>query len=362
MNPTVPENKKVSPFLVFYLISSMQFGVGALGFQRTLSKAAGYDAWVSILITGICIQILLWMMYKMLKTTNGDIVSIHIFVFGNKIGKYINIIFMIYFCLLAITVLRNYIEIIQVWMFPDLPVFGFTLVFLLLVIYVIYGGFRTVTGISFFSIVVPTYILFMFFFTIPFADFTNLLPVLDHSVKEILTGSRDMSLTVLGFESLLFFYPFIKDADKSRKWGHLALLATTFIYIFLAFITFSYFSKAQLEKNIWPTLTMWKIVQLPFIERFEYIGITNWLLIILPNVCIAIWCASRLGKRIFSIRQKTITPFLTVLCLVGVVFLKTRIQIDLITNITGKIGFYFNFVYIPILFFLVLIMKRVKNV
>lgn len=361
MNSNIPENRKVSPILVFFLITAMQFGVGILGFQRFIAKSAGYDAWMSIILAGLMIHIILWMMLKMLKIAGGDIMTIHSFVLGEKIGKFVSSFFILYFTLLSITVLRSYIEIIQVWMFPDLKTFWFALVFLLLVIYIVNGGFRTITGIAFFSIVLPFYIAVLFIVIIPYSDFTHLLPIFDHSFKEILLGSRDMTLTVLGFETLLFYYPFLQKPEKAKKWAHFGVLFTTIICVYLAIISFGYFSEAQLQKNVWPTLTMWKIIRMPFVERFEYIGIANWSLVILPNICISIWCASRISKQIFSIRQKTSVPLISILCLIATSFIITREQINMLTDFTAKVGFYLNIIYVPLLFVGTLIAKKVRT-
>lgn len=361
MNSMIPENKKISPFLVFFLIHAMQAGVGLLGFQRIITMAAGYDAWISIIITALVIHVLMWMMFKMLHIANGDIVAIHIFILGKKIGKIISSVFILYFSLLTITVLRNYIEIIQVWMFQELKTFWFTLVLLILSIYIVYGGFRTITGIAFFSVILPFYIFVLFVVIFPFSDFTNLLPILDHSLKELLIGSRDMTLTILGFETILFYYPFIQKPEKAKKWAHFGLLYTTLICVYLAIITFAYFSENQLQKNVWPTLTMWKIIKLPFVERFEYIGIANWLLIILPNICICLWCASRLAKQIFAVRQSTSVLAIGILCLIGTSLLSSREQINFLADITAKVGLYFNLIYVPLLFVWTLIAKKVRN-
>jgi spore germination protein AB len=361
MNANVPESKKISPFLVFFLIHTMQIGVGILGFQRFIAKTAGYDAWMSIILTGLVIHILLWMMFKMLKIADGDLTSIHTFVLGKKVGKIFSSFFILYFSLYSVTILRTYIEVVQVWMFPELETFWFALAFLILVTYIVFGGFRTVAGIAFFSIILPFYIAVLFIIIIPYSDFTNLLPIFDHSIKELLLASRDMTFTVLGFETLLFFYPFIQNQDKSKKWAHLGVFYTTVISIYLAILAFGYFSEAQLQKNLWPTLTMWKIIELPFVERFEYIGITNWGLVILPNICICLWCASRLAKQLFSIRQKTSVPFIAILCLIATSLLSTREQINGLINFTAKVGFYFNIIYVPLLFLGTLIARKVRN-
>lgn len=339
----------------------MQSGIGILGFQRIIAQPAGYDAWMAVIIAGLTIHIILWMMYKMLSTVNGDIVTIHRNVFGEKIAKVLNVFFMLYFCLLTITLIRNFIEIIQVWMFENLEVFWFALVFLILTIYVVNGGFRTVTGIAFFSVVLPAYIIFLFIAVIPHSEFINLLPIFDHSVKDILEASRKMTLTMLGFETLLFFYPFIKNPEKSKKWAHFGVLYTTILCLYLAILTFSYFSEGQLQRNVWPTLTMWKIIKLPFVERFEYIGIASWCLVILPNACICLWCASRLAKNVFSLRQKTAVLVFALICLLTISFIETREQINLLTDIISKAGFYFNFIYIPILFVITWIIRKVKS-
>lgn len=361
MEQLVPEKAKISPFLVFFLVHTMQFGIGVLGYQRIIAQTAGYDAWISVVIAGLSVHIILWMIYKIAETANGDIVSAHTFVFGKKMGKLLSLPFVLYFLLICVSVLRTFIEVVQVWMFQDMSTFWYSLAFCSLAIYIIFGGFRTVTGVAFFGVVLPAYLIFTFFFTIPYADLRNLIPIFDHSIRDLVMASYQMSLTYLGYEILLFIYPFIKEPQKSKKWAHLGVLFTTFLYTFLTIVTFAYFSEGQLQKNVWATLTMWKIVEMPFVERFEYIGIANWNIIILPNFCIALWCASRIVKRVTNMKQKYGVLILAMVVLITINFLKTRQQIHTLTDYTGKIAFLINYGYIPLLFFLILIVKKVKK-
>jgi spore germination protein AB len=361
MQQPVPERLQISPFLVLYLIMSMQIGIGVLGYQRIIAEAAGYDAWISVLGAGLSIHIIVWMIYKICGTVEGDIVAANAYVFGKKIGALVSTFFIIYLLIFVLAVLRTFIEVIQVWMFPEMSIFWFSLVFLMLSVYIVFGGFRTVTGIAFFCIVLPSYLLLTFGFALRFADFRNLLPIFDHSLKEFATSAFKMSLTYIGFEIPLFFYPFIKDAPKSQKWAHLGVFLTTMIYTLLAIITFMYFSEAQLAKSIWATLEMWKIVTMPFVERFEYIGIANWNLIILPNICIALWGASIILKRAFKLRQRKGVIILAIVCLISILFLDTRAKINFLNDWTGKIGFAVTYVYVPFLFFATMIAKKVKS-
>ena len=93
----VQEKYQISPIFVFFLIHGAQFGAGVLGFARIIAKAAGYDGWMGVIITGIFIHILIWMMYVLLKETNGNLVDLHRQTFGKWLGNGISIIFMAYF-------------------------------------------------------------------------------------------------------------------------------------------------------------------------------------------------------------------------------------------------------------------------
>jgi spore germination protein AB len=361
MKQSLPENVKISPFLIFYIIVSIQIGIGVLGYQRIIAKTAGYDAWMSVIAAGASIHIILWMMYKTAENAGGDLISINSFVFGKKIGKLVSLIFSGYYILLTATILRTYIEVIQVWLFPELSTFWFSFGFLVLAAYVVSGGLRAVTGVAFLGAILPSYLMLTFAFAIPFSDYRNLFPVLDHSIKDLALAARDMSLTYLGYEILLLVYPFLKDPGKSKKWAHLAIFTTTSLYAILTIITFGYFSEMQLQKTVWATLTMWKIVEMPFVERFEYIGIANWNLIILPNACLAIWAASRIVKRVAGIRQRKNVIGIILICLAVTNVFETREQIDLLNNISSQFGFYFNYGYVPLLFAGSLIAKKVRK-
>ncbi|KQL53160.1 spore gernimation protein GerB [Heyndrickxia shackletonii] len=358
---SIPENRKFSPYFVFYSVISMQIGVGALGFQRIIAMIAGYDSWQSVIIAGVASLLVMSFMYKQLETVNGDLTDVHQFVFGKWLGKILSIFFVLYFSILSITVLRSYIEVIQVWMFPDLSTFWFSLLYLLLCIYIIFGGIRTVIGISFFSFVLPMYIIYVLGAAIPFGDFRHFLPLFNHSFNKLLEASQSMSLTYMGFETLMIYYPFIKEPKKSKKWAHLGLCYSLLFYFYMTIICFAFYGEEQLQKDIWATLTTFKIVHFLVVERFEYIGIANWCLVILPNICLSLWCATRLLKRTMKIKQKYGVWILSGIILICCPLFNNRLQINLLNAITGNTGFILNFIYIPILFLLASIVKKVKK-
>ncbi|MBM4760770.1 GerAB/ArcD/ProY family transporter [Bacillus sp. B15-48] len=357
----VPERVQISPFIAAYVIVAMQIGIGVLGFQRLVAKDAEYDAWISVLAAGLSIHLLVWMMYKICEMVEGDAVYANVFAFGKIIGNIINLFFIFFYLLSCVTVLGGLIEVIEVWMFEDLNRLLFGAVFLILGVYIVNGGFRSVAGIAFFSVVLPSYLMLTFGYTFKHADFSNLFPILDHTPGQLLKSGYNMSLTYLGYGVLLFFYPFIKKPQKSKKWVHLGILITTLLYTSLTLVTFMYFSLELLDKSIWATLEMWKIVQMPFIERFEYIGIANWAIIIIPNVAISLWASSRIAKRVFNVKQKKAVLLISIACLIIVLFLNTRERMTLFLDFQAKLGFILAYGYTPFLYFSVMIAKKVKK-
>ncbi|WP_100398506.1 GerAB/ArcD/ProY family transporter [Bacillus sp. FJAT-44742] len=362
MNYEIKEQFKVGPPMVFFLIHGMQVGIGVLGFQRIVIEHSGYDGWISVIIAGIGISIILSMIYSILKRGNTDIIGIHQTLFGKWLGGLLNLILITYFAALAILVSRTYIEVVQVWIFEDMPPIILTVITVIFFYYLILGGFRAVVGLCVFGVILPSVMFFVMLLPLEYAHFINLLPIWKHSVEEILLGSKDTTLTFLGVEFLLMFYPFIKNAPSSLKWAQLGHWATVYTYTTLMIISLAFYSEEQLNRTIWATLTLLKVIELPFVERFEYIGISIWMIIIAPNIGLAFWAASRGLKQMFPIRQRYALCFFLLALLIINPLLQSREAIGNFNNYVSNFGFYFLAVYIPILFVTQLIVtKRSKK-
>jgi len=340
---------QVSEFLVLYLFSSVQIGIGILGFQPFLLEANS-DGWIAIIIAGGMIHVVIFLLYRLLINSNGDLIDIHQQAFGKWIGNIFSIMVMLYFIITSLIVMRTYIEVVQVNIFPQLKTWSLTIVFIVLTYYIVMGGFRTVTGICFFSLVLPAYLLFTFLFPIEFAEWDNILPIFETDIGTIFKASLNMTLSYIGFSTLLVFNPYIKNGRKSQKWAHIGTLITTFVYVFIEIISIIFYSQDQIREMNWPTTGLWKIFEMPFVERFEYIGISSWFIIIIPNIALMIWAASRIGKRVFGYKQKYFLVICLVIIFVGSFFFESREEINTLNNLVAGFGKYYNFIYIPILF------------
>lgn len=359
----VKVSNQVSSYFLFFLMHGAQTGLSFLNFQSKIIKGAGNDSWLVLIILGIITQILFLMMLFILKhSSSKDIISFHKDVFGKFFGGTLNVLMAFYFSLASLYVLYSYINILQIWVFSGVATWEFSLIFLILIYYIVSGGFRIITAIAFWGIVIPSFMLLSLFYLIRFSEITYVLPLFNHSITEYLQSAKEAVSLFFGFETVLVFFPFIKDGEKNTKWGHVALIYTTILYTVIAFVTFIYFTQGKLKYLTWPTLTMIKIIKFSFLERFEFIFIFTWLLVILPVICIYLWSAIRSLK--FTFNKVKPTYFLISILILFHFFNVEYIELRnyyILTDIVTYIGMVFTFVYIPILFIICFIRVKLKN-
>lgn len=363
MNSIVKENKKVSPYFLFFLLHCTQTGVGVLSFQSDIIKGARHNAWISVLAIGLLLHVILLMMLFILKhSSSGDILSFHKEIFGKFCGGTLNFIMAGYFSIVSLFVLHTYIDILQIWVFDGIASWEFSLLFTILIFYIVSGGFRIVTAIAFWGVIIPSFLLLSFLYLLNYTEVSYLSPYFQYEVKDFLISAKEAAPMFLGFETILVFYPFIKGGKKAHKWGHIALLVTTFLYTGITILTFMFFTQGKLEHLTWPTLTMIKIIKFPFLERFEFIFIFTWLLVVMPVICIYLWSAIRLVKGTIPKVKPTYT--LAVLLVVFHFVNSELIDIELTYFFDGFVsysGLIFLFGYIPLLFIIAVVKQKLKK-
>ncbi|SDO77508.1 spore germination protein (amino acid permease) [Paenibacillus sp. yr247] len=364
MGSAVSDKFTISPFLLYFPLYVSIVDIGMMSFQREVVNDAGYDAWISVLITGISIQIIVWMMYKILSSqnqTNASILSINCAYFGKMIGNGLNLAIILYFILGAFVTYRTYIEVINVWIFPAMQMLPLSLLILVVIYYTVSGGFRTVTGICFwgaisiFLFIVPVAIMLT-----PYLHPQNLLPLFNHTAAQVVESSKSMVQQYLGVEVLLVVYPFIQLQAKSQKWAQLAVLTSTMLYLLVLFVTFMYFSQGQLLKTIWPTLNMISILQFPLMQRLEYLVISVWFIKMLSNISINLWAACHSLKLSLRTKPRISLLIFLVLFVIMQLLVKDRNSIDAVAKVYANIGGYLIYIYIPILFIITLVRKKLK--
>ncbi|MCY9694460.1 GerAB/ArcD/ProY family transporter [Paenibacillus alginolyticus] len=349
-------------FLLVFVISKAQLGVGVLGFQRVIFKFAGHDAWISVIVSGLAAHLSIWLMIRTLAYyDSADLFGIHYALFGKWVGRMLSLLFMTYFSFYVLTISRTYIEAVQSWIFPDFPTWLLMLIIITLIIYGLTGGIRVIIGMCLFGFGCWSVTTLFFYAAIRHAQWSFLLPIMEATPSQVLQGASKMPLTLAGFEIIFFLYPFIRDQQNANRYAQIGVLLSNLFYLFVMVISIVYYSQNQMPKTIWATFSFLKIIRFPFLERFEYIAIPLWMLILVCNLMLFTWVILRGMKRVFQQNQKrTLTVFCVILFACSFLFQKHG-QVYKMNSILNSVSMYVIFLYPPLLFLWVKIVHAIKK-
>ncbi len=346
----------ISGYFVFFLIVVSKTAANILNIPSLVLGSAGQDAWISIILMGLSLHLIVWMIYKMLGYPAKDVIDLHRMLIGNFMGNAVSLLLIGYYFIIALFLFRTYVEIVQVWVFPTLRTWAVAGLLIGMIYYAVSGGFRIVAGFSFFGALIP--LIFLLYFPIRQGNLHYLLPVLNHSFLDLLKPAKSSCFIFLGIETLLIYFPFLKLPEKNAKWAHIALLFSTFKHTALIIVTLMYFSQGLLKHTLWSTLVMTKIVELSFIARIEYIVIFMWLLVVIPAVCLPIWCCTRIMKRVTTLKPRLSLPFILATLFIAALMFNEHMKIEALQTFVSEIGFYFIYAYIPVIFIIYIIRKK----
>ncbi len=353
-------SQMVSPFLLFFILHATQIGEGILSFERRISEVAGYDSWISILLTSLATAIVIFLIWRILPENN-DLIDVHLEVFGKIIGNLFSVCFSLYFFSIAIIIVRSYIEIIQIWFFPELNVTFFLIILYILILYIVLGGFRIVVGFAFFSVFITTFLAIFKHAAFSNGYNDNLLPILNTEFINIIKAIEPMTFGFLGIELILIYAPFLHRFQSGLKWAILGNGLTSFVYLYSTIAIFVYYNMEQLQKITWPSLQLWKVINFPFVERFEFVGISLHFIAIIASACLYFWAGTQCFHRISNISFKKIAILVAITGVFSVFYVTNFLVIEKVTTYLSKCGVYLLFGYIPFLFIWRLFVLGVKK-
>lgn len=359
----INETQQVSPENTMFLTGMMQVGIGLLSFQRIAASDSGQDAWFPVLLTGISTLIIMCIILRLLENEKQygtpELFSIHQRFFGTKIGNALSVVVMAYQFTSGLVFLRAYIEIINAWIFPKLSPLVFSFILSTIIWYLVMGGFRAITGIFYLSFIYILPLNLVNFYLIRDSHLSNLLPMFEHTPYDFLQTFFKMIPSYLGFESILFYYPFLKRPKEAKKWSLFGLTLTTSVYVTLCLLGTVYFSHGELVTQVWPVISFWKSIHFPLFDRFEFIAMILWIWALIPSFALRAWIVSRgIRESTGLIKQKYALIFVFLLYILFCTIIRNRLQIDLLLNYLSYAGFGFLYIYIPFLLFWQWLLKK----
>lgn len=292
------KEESISNRQLLVLVLMTQIGSRVLTLPYTEAKYAGTNGWIAVLIGGCVAQLgimLIWWLGKQNPTQT--IFQYLPTLVGRPIGAFITFLFSAYFLFSALIVSLIYMEMLSRWVMLRTPWWVLILLFFMICGYAALSSLRVLTYISktLASIILIGYVLIIFS-GYKEADIRNLLP-LWHSEggSSFAYGVFQGFSACLGYELLLYAFPFVKSSSNRKLLGAMTLAngLTTLVYLVVVVVCFLNFTPEQMSKIPEPIVFILKQYEFKAIQSVDILFIACWIAIITATVYVYLHLAAK---------------------------------------------------------------------
>ncbi|MFJ7735299.1 GerAB/ArcD/ProY family transporter [Lysinibacillus sp. NPDC097287] len=327
-------NKKIlNRYHVIFLVQSAMVGTGILTLPRDLS-AVGYSQIIFPLLFGSIATLTLWpMIWLNTKYPNENLFRINELLLGKGVGKVVNLLIILHFTLLISGVINKYMHLIQSNALPEQTITIPILLLLLLLIYIVNGGIKSIARFCILAFFLTIGIFYFTNWAIEKGDIRHFLPLFNFNSSEFFDAFKTGYLTILGYELIMFYFPYIKDQKKAFKHATIGIWISICLCYITVIVSVMYFSEWQLKHIEYSLLNVFKAGELSFVERFDILGVTLWVFVILTTVAVYLWSAKKGMESLFSKKKKYYIYILaTIIFLIAILQLPNVFQQKLFTG------------------------------
>jgi spore germination protein (amino acid permease) len=286
----------ITKFQLFFILIQTQIGIGLLSLPNVVQKTAKGDGWISTIFAGVAVQLILiiyWLLVR--RFPNYTYTEITQKILGRFLGKFLNIFIYMNFILLGGLVTILFIKLINLWLLPLTPGWILSLIIVMASIYLTISNLRIIARFFVIASSLILLILFLSFLSlfIP-KEIQYIFPIGSSGLKNILMGSNNSLLAMLGFEGLLFLFPFIINKKTGvLKTISLANLCITIFYTYFIFITLITFSPEQLTQMREPILNLFRGLSYKMFDRLDLLFLSIWIVPMTTSVIAYLFFASK---------------------------------------------------------------------
>ncbi|WP_260857224.1 GerAB/ArcD/ProY family transporter [Bacillus thuringiensis] len=281
-----------------FIIHGAQVGTGILVLPRTLAQKSGTDGW---LVLPLCF----------LFSTIASIVWIRIAqrysnqLLNNKINKLarqlFSLIYIAYFSFYAWIVLLNGMLYIKGNLLPKTPDYLIVILFLIPTYLLVSQNVYVLGRYCEIVFYITIWIVILFLIPLREGNLLNMLPLFKNGISGLLKTLPQCIFPFTGFEIIFCIYPYLKIKKDAIKGVVIANSITMIFYIFMTISCFIFFSPDEITSYNQPVLSILKIIEVSFLERFDLIIITVYLFVVFtswaPYIYASLLCISNLTSQ-----------------------------------------------------------------
>ncbi|WP_028403399.1 GerAB/ArcD/ProY family transporter [Ectobacillus panaciterrae] len=337
------KNKITQGQFALFIIQS-QIGISILPLPFRLHPIAKGGGWISVLIAGAAVQIILVVIWALMKRfPSSTVYEISSQLMGRFLGKVIALAYIVYFLVLGGTAMLTFSNIISQWMLPQTPKWAVLALEVIIGFYLSRESLRTIA--RYFVLVcflIPLLILLVAY-GYTNVDFTFIHPLQEAGWWNILKGAKETVTAFYGFEILLIIYPFVEGQSGGKlKALFFANGFVTLFYTFTVFTCLITFNPEQFEMIPEPVLYLIKSYRFHIVNRPDLIFLSIWLPIITTSVSIYYYAAAKGIQYLFrSDNHKKAVPYAALICFAVALIPQTPSDVELLGKVVDKAAYGF---------------------
>lgn len=300
---------RISPIDLFFVMVQTMIGVGILSLPYDTYQTAESDGWMSVLITGVVLQLVIFLLWLLAKRfPNLTLFDFSKIIVGRIPGTIINILYILHFLVAVCYIFIVFTDTLKRWILPETPAW---ILFLLGVILLIYGSACSVKHIVslfsfFFLFILVLLVIFLLVYRDPTLDVRYLFPIGSSGGLNILKGTRDTFIAFIGFEIFLIYFAFIRQSKQrvALRGAMFAGIFVTVFFLFIVIISTILFSPEEMKMTPTPVLYLLSSIYLQIISRLDLIFLSIWGPVVLMTIISYSFAAGMGISKVFRLNHK----------------------------------------------------------
>ncbi|WP_413381420.1 GerAB/ArcD/ProY family transporter [Alkalihalobacillus sp. 1P02AB] len=360
------DGAKISLHQLYFLIVQTQIGIGVLSLPFSVFNVSENDGWISVLVAGVIVQIILLLIWKIDCWMNGRDLFVQCReIFGKYFGNFLKIVFLVYFLAIGTTILILYSNIMKKWVFIFTPKIVIMGLLLLITIYLVDGGLTILARVYVLMTALIIFLIILVSIGLKNAHYVYLLPIGVNGMTTILKGSKECIIAMLGFELIFLFLGPTQSSNRNKlKVLSLANLTVTIIYSFIVFTATVFFSPDEIKLVPEPVLYMMKDFTFIVLERVDLLFLSIWIVVVATTFSSYLYAASQALKHLFLTSNHNSNKPYFVYIVGGIMLIlallpESHLQIDKISSYIGNMSLIF-ISFMTLLFFFSAMLVRKK--
>ncbi|MBM7662974.1 spore germination protein [Bacillus mesophilus] len=363
MRPFEYADSKIGGKELVYIIASMSIGVGILTLPRLVAThTKTFDGWISILAAGLFFMFFGWLLAKVVSTfSQKNFFEYCSLLLTKPIAFCLTIILALTFLFTCSLEARVVANISKLYMFDRTPIEAVTLVFILVVVYAVMGTRIALLRLNmmFLPIVLGVTLLVQGF-NIPLFEIDSLRPTFTTPLVGYWRAAQETVFSYIGYVVILVYISLMKNPKDAPKMTILGIGIPIVLYLIIFAVAVGVFGNMATAQITYPTIEIAKEIQAPggFLERFESIFFTVWIMTIFNTASMALDIVVHLLKSIFSIKKNTLIFILSPLVFLISITPENTNQIQMLGKVIAGIGLFYGVILAVLLY----IVQRIKGV